>query len=182
MAKVKVSEISKERKINTETASADKRLDDGSYTLIIPTYRRPKRLQRLLAYLENCGLEAPVVVLDSSPDEEAELNAKTILASKLTVDHQRYRSDIHPYLKIRDGLKKIKTPFFSNIADDGSAALNSAVRKIKQLDDALFAAAQGQFEKRLTKTKLDVDEKVKDIKRQMLARYVCAEMTKAGAC
>jgi glycosyltransferase domain-containing protein len=146
MAKVKVSEISKERKINTETASADKRLDDGSYTLIIPTYRRPKRLQRLLAYLENCGLEAPVVVLDSSPDEEAELNAKTILASKLTVDHQRYRSDIHPYLKIRDGLKKIKTPFFSNIADDDLVVvptLRNLVAFMKENVD--YSAAHGMY-------------------------------------
>jgi len=66
--------------------------------------------------------------------------------------------------------------------DESNEALNLTVRKINHLDDALFATAQSQFEDRLTQSKLDVDEKVKDMKRLMLAKEVRAEMTKAAAC
>jgi hypothetical protein len=65
---------------------------------------------------------------------------------------------------------------------DSSVALKIEVRKTNQLDDALFAMAEVRFEDRLAQTKLDVEEKVKDMKRLMLAKEVRAEMTKAAAC
>ncbi len=126
--------------------STDARLDDGSYTLVIPTYSRPALLGRLLNYLVSSGLEAPVTILDSSPKEEADQNAEVIGTVDLNITHLRFDPSIHPYEKVRAGLTALDTEFFSMIADDDLVVVPT-LRKLLAFMKANpdHAAAHGMY-------------------------------------
>jgi hypothetical protein len=72
-------------------------------------------------------------------------------------------------------------PDISGTADSRDS-LNLRVRELNLLDDALFANVQSQFDDRMARSKLDIEEKVKDMECLMLAKEIRAETTKVGAC
>ncbi len=122
------------------------RLDEGDYTLLIPTYRRPVLLRRLLSFLQANECEAPIIILDSSPHEDSKKNILTVKESRLNVILRSYDPNIHPYTKMYDGLKNVKTEFVSAVADDDIVVVPT-LRKLlvfmrKHSD---FAAAHGIY-------------------------------------
>lgn len=109
-------------------------LPDGgghSYTLVVMTYDRSPLLSRLLDYLEREGADFPVVVLDSSHDEARRANADRIARSALSVRQVVYSTDLHPYLKVKEGVRLVQTDYCSVCADDDLVllpALRSCLR------------------------------------------------------
>ncbi len=118
---------------------------DG-YTLLIMTYNRAPLLARLLDYLQHFKPSCPVVVLDSSMDEAREQNAAKIARSSLRVEHALYPSDVDPYVKIREGLGRVSTPFCSLCADDDIVVLPTLERCVAELErDRQAAVAHGYY-------------------------------------
>jgi glycosyltransferase domain-containing protein len=89
-------------------------------TIIIPTYRRPRLLARLLRYYRDVQLDDPVVVADSSPEPEAWANQQMIRSVQQTLDitYQQYEPTIWVELKIARALDVIDTPYTVLCADD----------------------------------------------------------------
>lgn len=88
------------------------------YTIVIPTYRRPADLRRLLRFLTGCNASVPIVVLDSSSGAEAAANAKTV-ASMPSVRREGYPDTTPFYDKLADGVARfVLTPATVLCADD----------------------------------------------------------------
>jgi len=117
-----------------------------SYTLIVPTYDRPALLSRLLDYLERQRADFSLVVLDSSHDRARAANATRIARSPLSIRVVDYATDVHPFLKIRDGLKLVTTPYCSICADDDVLVLPALCECLALLDDrSEVSAAHGSY-------------------------------------
>jgi glycosyltransferase domain-containing protein len=101
---------------------------DFDHTLVITTYNRPALLSRLLDYLAKDGTPLSVLVLDSSDAVTQRENEQCIKQSPLAIRHVAYPSDIHPYLKIRDGVQLVTTRYASLCADD-DVVVPAAIRK-----------------------------------------------------
>src|SRR5262245_55320444 len=81
------------------------------FTLVIPTYNRPKPLAALLKYL---GAEQPpcrILVLDSSQPEPRAATRKLVHATNLTLDYLEFPTETHPFDKFREGVHKVTTEF-----------------------------------------------------------------------
>jgi len=117
-----------------------------SYTLVIPTYDRPELLSRLLDYLEREKIDFPILVMDSSHDDGRARNASRIARSPLAIRIAGYPPDLHPFLKVRDGLKLITTAYASICADD-DVILVPALRECVALLDRKpeVSAAHGLY-------------------------------------
>lgn len=116
------------------------------HTLVIPTYNRPANLARLLGYLERARLESPVMVLDSSTPENQERNREIGRAAGLDVTHLSFSEDIHPFVKMRDGLASVKTEFCSACADDDLVFVPTLERMFDVLDtNEACAAVHGNY-------------------------------------
>lgn len=116
------------------------------YTLVIPTYNRPKELRALLTYLKNQGVDFNILVLDSSHPQEAHENEKTINTLKLNIELVSFPSEMPPFEKFWKGVQKVKTSFCSLCADD-DVLMTSAVAPLldflKKNDD--YVAAHGLY-------------------------------------
>ncbi|HEY9081031.1 TIGR00180 family glycosyltransferase [Magnetovibrio sp.] len=89
------------------------------YTLLIPTYNRPKNFERLVTYLSRRNVGFQIIVLDSSRDEAAlEANAEVLSGTNLNVRYARFDPDMEPFVKFAEGLKLVTTPYCSFCADD----------------------------------------------------------------
>jgi len=95
------------------------------HTLVIPTYNRPDNLGRLFAYFARAGLESPIAVFDSSTPENQEKNRELCRKSALDIAHHAFDGDIHPFVKMREGLKTVKTELCSACADDDLVFVSS---------------------------------------------------------
>jgi glycosyltransferase domain-containing protein len=88
------------------------------FTLVIPTYNRPKQLRALLSYLSARALQSRVLVLDSSEAKPRVVNRKIIEHAKLKLDYAEFASETHPFDKFREGVHKVTTQFCALCADD----------------------------------------------------------------
>src|SRR5258708_7113307 len=88
------------------------------FTLVIPTYNRPKQLRALLNYLSARALQSRVLVLDSSEAKPRVANRKIIEQTKLKLDYAEFASETHPFDKFREGVHKVTTQFCVLCADD----------------------------------------------------------------
>jgi glycosyltransferase domain-containing protein len=112
-----------------------------AYTLVIPTYNRAARLARLLDYLEREKADFPIVVLDSSEAPAREQNGERVARSHLAVRRVTYPSDLHPFLKVRDGAKQVGSPYCSICADDDIVLLPGLRACVALLDGRREAVA-----------------------------------------
>lgn len=114
------------------------------FTLVIPTYNRPRELGALLTYLGRLGVEFRILVLDSSRPDEREANQRRIEATKLRVKHAEYPIETHPFDKFRDGIDRVETPFCAMCADDDLIVPEGSARCVAALRaDSSVAVAQG---------------------------------------
>jgi glycosyltransferase domain-containing protein len=116
------------------------------YTLIVPTFNRPRQLSRLLTYLARQQVSFPVLVLDSS-DEEANAENRALVAGvALDARHLTYPSSSHPFEKFWWGSQEAQTTFCSLCADDDVVmveGLPPIVRFLAGHSD--FSAAHGLY-------------------------------------
>ncbi len=116
------------------------------YTLIIPTYNRPKEFRALLNYLDNQSVKFNILVLDSSHPQEREENKNTISQVQLTIDVLSFPSDIPPFEKFWRGVEKVKTSFCSLCADDDVLIVNSIAPLVSFLKtNKDYIAAHGLY-------------------------------------
>jgi glycosyltransferase domain-containing protein len=116
------------------------------YTLVVPTYNRRDMLSRLLAYLDHQGTPFPILVLDSSEAEIQQENARAISGGPANVQHIAFPPTIDPYVKMREGLGMVTTPFCSLCADDDLIIVPVVRRCVEELDrDPTAAVAHGYY-------------------------------------
>jgi len=91
---------------------------ERSYTLVVPTYNRPKELGRLLQFLARQGARFPVLVLDSSRDDVRAANRAALGAAGVDARHHEFDPAIPPFEKFWCGTGLVETEFASFCADD----------------------------------------------------------------
>jgi hypothetical protein len=88
------------------------------FTLVIPTYNRPKLLEALLTYLSAQPQRCHVLVLDSSQPQPRAANRKIVELAELKLDYAEFPSEMHPFDKFREGVHKVTTEFCALCADE----------------------------------------------------------------
>jgi glycosyltransferase domain-containing protein len=88
------------------------------FTLVIPTYNRPKPLAALLKYLGAMRPQCRILILDSSQPQPRAATRKIVDAANLKLDYLEFPSDTHPFDKFREGVHKVTTEFCALCADD----------------------------------------------------------------
>jgi glycosyltransferase domain-containing protein len=117
-------------------------MDD--FTLLIPTYDRPRQLAALLGYLEVQKAGCRVSVLDSSPPGSRALNRALIARSRLNIAHAEFSTETRPFDKFRAGIDKVTTPFCALCADDDLIVVEGVSRCLDALrKDPQASVAQG---------------------------------------
>ena len=113
-----------------------------NYTLVIPTYNRPRKLASLLAYLEREGSGFPIHVLDSSQSVNRDLNRSSIDRVRLDVEYREYDEDLDPFDKFLEGVERVDTTYCQLCADDDLIfvdGINRAVQTLEASPDHLCA-------------------------------------------
>lgn len=114
------------------------------FTLVIPTYNRPKLLEALLTYLSAQPQRCHVLVLDSSQPQPRAANRKIVELAELKLDYAEFPSEMHPFDKFREGVHKVATEFCALCADDDLVLLDGVQRCLEALrSNPLASVAQG---------------------------------------
>jgi glycosyltransferase domain-containing protein len=113
-------------------------LMNNALTIIIPTYKRPHFLKRILNYYH--GVKHPIIVADSSPSPSKAPNKNT---SNLRYLHT---PELNPFIKVRQALKHVQTPYVVLCADDdfiSQSGLQEATNFLEQNKD--YDSVQGHM-------------------------------------
>lgn len=114
------------------------------FTLIIPTYNRPKQLGALLGYLEASRSLCRILILDSSQPQPRAATRKVVEATNLKLEHVEFPSETHPFDKFREGAHKVTTEFCALCADDDLVVLDGVKRCLEALrSNPQASVAQG---------------------------------------
>lgn len=112
------------------------------FTLVIPTYNRPRQLAALANYLRNARVPWDITVLNSGAP--AEINFPPSPARLLHIGTVPYPQDTHPFDKFADGVSRVTTPYCMLCADDDLVIPASIERCLELLRERPeFVAAQG---------------------------------------
>jgi glycosyltransferase domain-containing protein len=103
------------------------------FTLVIPTYNRPKQLEALLSYLRAGRPQSQILILDSSQPKPRAVNCKIIELANLKLDYAEFPSEMHPFDKFREGVHKVTTEFCALCADDDLVVLDGVKRCLEAL-------------------------------------------------
>jgi glycosyltransferase domain-containing protein len=103
------------------------------FTLVIPTYNRPKQLRALLAYLGAETALCRILILDSSKPRLRAANRKSAELAKLKLDYAEFPAETHPFDKFREGVHKVTTQFCALCADDDLVVLDGVKRCLDAL-------------------------------------------------
>jgi glycosyltransferase domain-containing protein len=114
------------------------------FTLVIPTYNRPKPLAALLDYLAASRPPCRILILDSSLPQSRIANRELAAEIALNVDYLEFPSETHPFDKFREGVHKVTTEFCALCADDDLVVLDGVERCLDALRaNPLASVAQG---------------------------------------
>ena len=114
------------------------------FTLVIPTYNRPKQLQALLTYLAAQQPRCRILILDSSQPEQRHANRQIAELTNLKLEYAEFPSETHPFDKFREGLHKVTTEFCALCADDDLVLLDCVQRCLDALrSNPSASVAQG---------------------------------------
>jgi glycosyltransferase domain-containing protein len=114
------------------------------FTLVIPTYNRPKQLAALLAYLGATGSDYRILILDSSEAKPRVANRKLAESAKLKLDYIEFPSETHPFNKFKEGVDKVATQFCALCADDDLVVPDGVKRCLEALrSNPQASVAQG---------------------------------------
>ena len=115
-------------------------------TLIVPTYRRARFLDRLLDFAQATQCPFPIVVADSSDGPDAARNSARVAACRppLRVEHVRYTCGLME--KMLRGVEGVTTPYCALWADDDLQLPEGLLACLKFLDENPdHASCMGQF-------------------------------------
>ncbi len=116
------------------------------FTLIVPTYNRPRELSRMLRYLARQAATFPILVLDSGSDKSKVANAALVAELDLNIRLIAYESSLTPFEKFWRGTEEVMTAFCSLCADDDIVMVESLQPLIEFLQDrADFSVAHGWY-------------------------------------
>ena len=119
-------------------------ITDNMLTLVIPTYNRPKELERLLNFQSGLAHQLTIIVLDGSAPDSGEINQK-ICQKFDTVSYYEFPSSMHLGVRLTEGLKLVKTPYIVFCGDDDFVFPEAAIECAQYLQSNLgYAAAIGQ--------------------------------------
>ena len=116
--------------------------------IVIPTYRRPNYLAKLLTYLSRQGVSYQIVVSDSSPSPEGEINQGIIerLQNQLDLRYLRFDPKIPIVSKITEALKAADADYSLVCADDDfviPAAIQRSADFLESNQD--YATTSGRY-------------------------------------
>jgi glycosyltransferase domain-containing protein len=103
------------------------------FTLVIPTYNRPKPLEALLAYLRAKKQRCRILILDSSLPQQREVNRSVIALTDLKIQYSEFPSEMHPFDKFREGVHQVTTEFCALCGDDDLVVLDGVERCLDTL-------------------------------------------------
>lgn len=115
-------------------------------TLIVPTFRRARFLDRLLDYAQAARFPFPILVADSSEGEDFRRNAARIGAcdAPLKVEHLRFASGLME--KMFRSVEKVTSPYCALWADDDFQVPEGLLACLRFLDENPDdSSCMGQF-------------------------------------
>ena len=128
------------------------------FTLVIPTYNRPKPLAALLGYLRAARTPCRILVLDSSQPQPRAATRRVVEATNLNLHYVEFPSETHPFDKFREGVHKVTTEFCALCADDDLVVLDGVRRCLDALrSNPQASVAQGYSFSFLCQRNGDVD-------------------------
>lgn len=107
-----------------------------SLTILIPTYNRPKYLERVLTYFNNFKYFKPYIfVLDSSFENNKIVNEAIIKSfNNGKVKYYHFDSSINFFTKLNFGIEKIVTDYVALCADDDFLTEEGVMESVKILE------------------------------------------------
>jgi len=121
-------------------------LASKSYSLLIPTFNRPAFLGALLEYFAYKKVQFPIVILDSSSDENKAKNKIIVKNHELEIRHLEFNEDARFDFKIASGLREIDSDYTSLCADDDIVFVDAIEACVDELDrDPALAACHGIY-------------------------------------
>jgi glycosyltransferase domain-containing protein len=116
------------------------------FTLIVPTFNRPRDFARLLTCLARQEFGSPILVLDSSDSDTQAANAALVETLNLDVRIVPSAESISPFEKFWRGSQEVRTEFCALCADDDVImveAIDPLVQYLREHQD--FSAAHGLY-------------------------------------
>src|SRR5262245_23529810 len=114
------------------------------FTLVIPTYNRPKPLEALLGYLRAKKQQCPILILDSSQPQPRAVNRGIVELTGLNIRYLEFPSEMHPFDKFREGVHQVTTDYCALCADDDLVVLDGVERCLEALrSNPQASVAQG---------------------------------------
>ena len=114
-------------------------------TTIIPTYRRPRLLQRALrSVLDQTFRDFHVCVYDNASEDDTEALVRATAAGDTRVEYFRHPENIGGARNFLFGMQRVTTPYFSFLSDDDvllSHFFETALAGFEQCPQALMVAA-----------------------------------------
>lgn len=127
-----------------ESTARARRIED--FTLIVPTYKRPADLARLLRYCARHPARFPILVLDSGDVESRAANAALVASLDLDVTLRTFGQAITPFEKFWRGSEAVTTEFAAFCADDDVVLVGALPSLLAFLQaHADFGAAHGWY-------------------------------------
>ena len=117
----------------------------SNVTIVIPTYNRPRQLDRQLNFLEYAKNQFPVIVVDGTNEAATRELNRGVAKRHPSVQMRQYEQDRHFGLRISDGAKAADTEYVLVSADD-DFAFPPAIRECADFLDAHpdYSAAIGE--------------------------------------
>jgi glycosyltransferase domain-containing protein len=95
-------------------------VNDALVTVIIPTYKRPAYVKRILGYFSNFRIPCKIILADGSPEEITGITKQTIASfPAMQILHlDGYTPDTPPQKRVMDALNRVDTRYSVFCADD----------------------------------------------------------------
>ncbi|MHA2225654.1 MAG: TIGR00180 family glycosyltransferase [Candidatus Hodarchaeales archaeon] len=122
--------------------------EENNLSLVIPTYNRPKYLQRLLTYYDEQNVNFEIIIPDSSHEEMKEINKRIVSSfSHLKINHlDHFSSETNFYFKLFQTIEQINMKYCVLCADDDFIAPKAIFKSIAFLENnSDFTAVGGYF-------------------------------------
>lgn len=114
-------------------------------TIVIPTFNRTPYLRRLLLFFGACGLQSPIIILDSGSSADTAVMVKEF-AHRLRISYQAFPGDVFIVRKIAEGLQMVQTEYAVLCADDDFLIPDGMERAVDFLEKHPdYVMAQGFF-------------------------------------
>lgn len=122
------------QKVNNK--EINKYSSEKSLTILIPTYNRPKYLERVLAYFNNFEYFKPnIFILDSSFEDNKIVNEATVKnLNNDRIKYYHFDSAVNFFKKINFGIEKTTTEYLALCADDDFLTEEGLIESIKTLE------------------------------------------------